>query len=87
MGKAGNALRQVLEMYTISQSQLATVMGITRSNVSRWVNQNRDPGAETLLDIRRALRQINPVAAETFITLYLEESAEEKSLTESDSSA
>ncbi len=75
MGQAGKALKQVLETYNISQSRLAHVMGITRSNVSRWVNQVRDPGAETLLDIRRALRSMNSDAADAFIQLYLEDSA------------
>jgi transcriptional regulator with XRE-family HTH domain len=71
MGRAGKALKQVLENYQISQNQLAVVMGIRRSNVSRWVSEIRDPVAETLLEIRNALSTINPDAAEEFVRLYL----------------
>ena len=35
-------------------------------------SQVRDPGGETILEIREALGQINPAAAEEFIRLYLE---------------
>ncbi len=78
MGKAGKALKQVLEDYKITQNQLAIAMGIRRSNVSRWVSEIRDPVAETMLEIRNALRKINPEAAEEFIRLYLGESGEEE---------
>lgn len=71
MGKAGQALKQVLEIYGISQNQLAVAMGIRRSNVSRWVSEVRDPTAETMLEIRDGLQKINPVAADEFIRLYL----------------
>ena len=46
MGKAGQALRQVLEDYEISQTQLAEALGLGRSNVNRWVTETRDPTAE-----------------------------------------
>ena len=46
-------------------------MGVGHANVSRWVNEVRDPGGETILEIRTALGQINPDAAEEFIRLYL----------------
>jgi transcriptional regulator with XRE-family HTH domain len=78
MGKAGKALKQVLENYKITQNQLAVAMGIRRSNVSRWVSEIRDPVAETMLEIRDGLRKINPEAAEEFIKLYLGESGEEE---------
>ena len=71
MGKAGKALKQVLETYGISQNQLAVTIGTGRSNVHRWVNEIRDPVAETLLEIRDGLKKINPQAAEEFIRLYL----------------
>lgn len=74
MGKAGRVLRQVLESYEISQNQLAIAMGIRAANVNRWANEVRDPGAETLLAIRKGLQQLDPKAAEEFIRLYLEES-------------
>jgi plasmid maintenance system antidote protein VapI len=41
MGKAGKALKQVLETYDISQNKLAVTMGISRANVNRWVHEQR----------------------------------------------
>ena len=73
MGQAGKALRQVLETYGISQNQVAVKMGIGRSNVYRWVNEVRDPGAEMVLQLRDALQEINSEAAMEFIRLYLGE--------------
>lgn len=73
MGKAGQALAQVMKTYRISQNRLADAMEIDRANISRWVNEVRDPGAETLLEIRRGLHKLDPVAAEEFIRLYLED--------------
>ena len=70
MGRAGKALRQVLERYGITQNRLAVAMGTRRSNVNRWVNESRDPVAEALLEIRDGLKAINPDAAEEFIQLY-----------------
>ncbi len=78
MGKAGKALKQVLEIYGITQNQLAVAMGIRRSNVSRWVSEIRDPVAETMLEIRDGLGKINPDAAQEFIRLYLGEKTEEE---------
>lgn len=74
MGRAGNALKQVLDTYGISQNRLAVVMGIGRSNVHRWVNGTTDPVAEAVLEIRKGLQKINPEAAVTFIHLYLDDS-------------
>jgi hypothetical protein len=71
MGKAGKALKQVLDIYGISQNKLAVTMGTGRPNVHRWVNEIRDPVGDTVLEIRNALRKINPAAAEEFIRLYL----------------
>jgi plasmid maintenance system antidote protein VapI len=73
MGKAGKALKQVLETYNISQNRLAVTMGVARSNIHRWVNESRDPVAEAVLDIRKALGQINPQASADFIRLYLDD--------------
>lgn len=78
MGKAGKALKEVLEIYEISQYQLAAVMEIGRSNVSRWASEVRDPGGETILQIRKALQKIEPAAAEEFIRLYLYDSDEDE---------
>ncbi|MBE9205583.1 helix-turn-helix transcriptional regulator [Nostoc sp. LEGE 06077] len=71
MGKAGKALKQVLETHSISQNKLAVTMETGRPNVHRWVNEMTDPVADTLLEIRNALKKINPAAAEEFIRLYL----------------
>lgn len=73
MGKAGEALRQVLETYSISQNKLAVALGIERGSVYRWVHEIRDPTAETVRDIVKVLRGINPAAAEKFVELYLGE--------------
>lgn len=73
MGRAGKALKQVLKDYGISQYQLAQTMGIDRSTVSRWVSEERDPLAEAVYEIRKALKQLNPEAAGAFIKLYLGE--------------
>ena len=71
MGKAGQALKQVLESYGISQNRVAVTMAIQRSNVNRWVNGMADPAADAVLEIRDALEKIHPDAAEEFIRLYL----------------
>jgi plasmid maintenance system antidote protein VapI len=76
MGKAGQALKQVLAQYRISQNRLAVTMGIQRSNVNRWVNEATDPAADAVLQIRDALAEINPDAAAEFIRLYLGKSAQ-----------
>ena len=71
MAKAGQALKQVLETYGISQNRLAVTMEVRRSNVNRWVNEETDPAADAVLEIRDGLEKLNPDAAEEFIRLYL----------------
>jgi plasmid maintenance system antidote protein VapI len=71
MGKAGKALKQVLEDYGISQFGLAVAMDVERNNVYRWVNEKRDPTAETLVEIVRALKTLKPEAAKAFVNIYL----------------
>ncbi len=71
MGKAGNALRQVLETYGISQNKLAVTMGTDRANVNRWVKELRDPAGDVIFEIKEALKQINLEAAAEFVRLYL----------------
>lgn len=71
MGKAGAALKQVLETYNISQYSLAAVLDVERNNVYRWVNEKRDPSAETVVQIIRALKSMNPEAAKSFVNLYV----------------
>lgn len=56
MGKAGEALRLVLETYGISQNKLAVTLGIERGSVYRWVHEIRDPTAEMVRDIVKALQ-------------------------------
>ena len=70
MGKAGTALKQVLETYSINQNQLAVTMGISRSNIHRWIYQTGDPVGDSILEIRDALEKIQPEAAEDFTRLY-----------------
>jgi transcriptional regulator with XRE-family HTH domain len=48
MGRAGQALKQVLKKHDISQSELADEMDVDRSTINRWVNETRDPTAESL---------------------------------------
>lgn len=76
MGRAGKALKQTLETYDISQNRLAVVLGVERNKVFRWFHEQVDPTAETVADIVKALNQVNPAAANTFIDLYLGELVE-----------
>ena len=78
MGKAGKALKQVLDTYGISQNRLAVVMEVGRSNVHRWVYEVADHVGDAILEIRKGLQKINPAAAEEFIRLYLDESDEDE---------
>jgi plasmid maintenance system antidote protein VapI len=71
MGKAGQVLKHVLEKYNVSQYSLAKSLKVERTNVYRWVHELRDPTAETLLDIVKALKTLNKQAAEEFVRLYL----------------
>ena len=71
MGKAGKALKQVLETYEISQYSLSVAMDVERNNVYRWVNEKRDPTAETVVEIVRALKSLNPEAAQALIEAYI----------------
>ena len=71
MGKAGQALKQVLKTHKISQSLLATSLGVERSIVFRWYHEQTDPTAQTVFEIVKAIQTINPVASRDFIQLYL----------------
>lgn len=79
MGKAGRALRQVLEKYGISQTQLAIEMRVPSSNVNRWVNETRDPAGDAIAAMKDALEKLDPEAAETFVMLYLYNSENQES--------
>lgn len=71
MGKAGQALRQVLNSYNISQSLLATGLGVERPIVFRWFHEQTDLTAKTVAEIVKALHNINTSAAKDFIQAYL----------------
>ena len=71
MGKAGKVLKQILEMYSISQYSLAAALKIERTNVYRWVHEQRDPAADTVVNIVEALSRLNPKAAQEFVKLYI----------------
>ncbi len=73
MGRAGKVLKVVMEKHGISQGRLAAVMGIGASNIYRWANEVRDPSSETVISLIKALKQIQPKAAEDFKTLYLKD--------------
>jgi plasmid maintenance system antidote protein VapI len=73
MGKAGKALKQVLETYGISQNKLAVALGVKPFVVFRWFHEQTDPSAETVVDMARVLQSINPTAAAEFVRLYLGE--------------
>lgn len=73
MGKAGKALRQTLENHSISQNKLAVTLGVDRSMIFKWYHEQRDPTAETVVQIAEALRSLNPDAAAAFIQLYVGE--------------
>ncbi len=70
MGRAGQALKQTLTERSISQNQLAVMLGVRRSVVYRWFHEITDPTAETVADIVKALKELNPDAAEEFVRLY-----------------
>jgi transcriptional regulator with XRE-family HTH domain len=70
MGRAIDALKQVLDTYGISQNKLAVTMGISRANVGRWYH-GLDPSAENIAQITQALKTLNPSAAKDFVRLFL----------------
>jgi transcriptional regulator with XRE-family HTH domain len=78
MGRAGQALKQALETYSISQNKLAVALGIERTIVNRWFHERADPTAETVADIVKALKGINRAAAKKFVELYLGELIEDE---------
>ncbi|MDB9494645.1 HNH endonuclease domain-containing protein [Spirulina major CS-329] len=71
MGKAGQSLRQTLELYGIAQSQLANDLGYDRVVVFRWFHEQTDPTGDAIAAIAATLQKINPEAAQNFIHLYL----------------
>lgn len=71
MGKAGNVLKQVLEQNDVTQYRLAKELGVERTTVYRWIKGDRDPSADTVVEIVEALKKLNYKAAEEFVQLYL----------------
>jgi hypothetical protein len=53
-------------------------MGLKRSAVFKWVHEERDPTAGTVVGIVKALRSMNPKAAEAFIKMYLGDSTQDE---------
>lgn len=78
MGKAGKALRQVLETYSISQNKLAVALGVKPYAVYRWYHEQIDPSAETAANIAKVLQDINQEAAKEFVRLYIGEMLEDE---------
>lgn len=78
MGKAGRALKQVLEIYSISQNKLAVTMNLERTVVYRWTHERTDPTGETIVAITKALQSLNREAAKEFVYLYLGTILEDK---------
>ena len=77
MGRANQVLKQVLDTYGISQNKLAIALGIDRSAVFKWFHDQREPTSENVVEIVKALKQLNPEAAKSFVQLYLGEILEE----------
>ena len=83
MGRANEALRQVLETYGISQNKVAVALGIDRSAVFKWVHDQREPSSETIVEITQVLKALNPLAAKAFVQLYLGSIVEDDQTNES----
>lgn len=79
MGKASEALKAVLEAYGISQNKLAVALGIDRAAVFKWVRGKREPTSETIVEITKALKEIDLEAAREFVRQYLGELLEDDS--------
>lgn len=73
MGRASQALKQVLEAYGISQNRLAVALEIDRSAVFKWIHGQREPTSDTIVEITKALKAMNIEAAKEFVRLYLGE--------------
>ncbi len=77
MGKAGYVLKQVLEQYGITQYRFAANLGIDRTSVHRWCSGKIDPTGDTILEIVRILKVMNPEAAEAFANQYINSELDE----------
>ena len=71
-GKAGQALKQVLEQYDISHNRLAIIMSVERSIINNWVEGVSEPTVDQVPDILVALETLESEAAELFLRLCLD---------------
>lgn len=78
MGRAGKALKQVLEDYDISQNKLAVALNVKPYVVFRWYHEQTDPSAETVAEIVKALKILDSDAAKAFIYRYLGQLVDEE---------
>lgn len=78
MGRASDALRAVLQEFGISQNQVAVALNVDRSAVYKWFHGQREPTSETIVELTRVLKAINPAAASRFVQLYLGEILEDE---------
>lgn len=72
MGRAGKALKHVLQQHSISQNRLAVTMGVARSTVNQWVNEVSDPLADSIPEIINALEVLEPAAVPIFLQMYIQ---------------
>lgn len=84
MGRAGQSLKQALEIYGVSQNKLAVALGLERTIINRWVHERADPSAEAVAEITKALKGINSAAAKKFVELYLGELVEDENASAED---
>ena len=54
--KIADRLRKVMELASITQSKLATLVGALQPAVSQWLSGKKDPSPENLNDIARHLK-------------------------------
>jgi hypothetical protein len=48
-------------------------LGVDRSIVFRWFHEHSDPTGDAIVEIVKALKGIEPIAAKRFVELYLGE--------------
>jgi transcriptional regulator with XRE-family HTH domain len=53
MGFIGSRLRKLREQAGYSQGQLASVLKITQSQISKWENEDAQPGNEAVIELSR----------------------------------
>lgn len=53
--KIGNKMKEIMKKQNISQKELAIRLNTTDATISRYINNQREPNAETLSNIATAL--------------------------------